>query len=382
MKANKSLVAIIMLFILITTLLSGCTSQPTGRITQENEIIEIGVINGMTGKASAYGQKVFDGLEIAQEEINRNNLANNKKIMLIHEDSQSNAQNALNSFNKLINLNKVSIIIGPLVSDNVLTVAPVAEKEKTLLFITVAGTDKIKDAGDYIFRNRVSASALASYFANYLYNKKELREISIVFMNSGNGYSYKQGFSQEFKKLGGKIVSINSYEKGEIDFKTTILKLKTRKVKDVFIAGYTEEVAMFLKQSKELDFKTNFVASPGVESDDFIELAGVLANGVIFCTESVDLKNADEKTKSFVARYKARTGKDPDFFSLNSYDALMLIIKAGNKYGFTSEGIKKGLYEIKDYQGVSGKLSFDENGEVLKDFAVKEIKNGEFVFVN
>ncbi len=379
MRTNKILTITSIFIILI--LITGCAMQPTGKVTQDNEVIKIGVINGMTGKVATYGQKVFVGLTIAEEEINQNNLAGNKKIKLIYEDTRGNAQNAINAFNKLKNIDKVSAIIGPLVSENVLTVGPLAEKEKTLLFVTVSGADDIKDLGDYVFRNRASALGLSSYFADYLYNNENVKEIAILYMNSGNGITYKEGFTQEFENIGGKIITTETYERGEKEFKTTILKLKNNNVKHVFIAGYAEEIAAIYKQSAELGFEPHFYSNVGVESDDFVKLTGELSDGTLFCTESVDLKNANNKTKNFVEKYKSRTGKEPDFFALNSYDALMLIVEAGNKYGFTSDGIKKGLYEIKDYEGVSGKMSFDENGEVIKDFAVKQIRDGKFVAV-
>ena len=339
------------------------------------EPVKLGVILPLTGKGANYGEKVRVGIDLALEDIHKEG----KTIELIYEDGQGDPKQTVSAFQKLINIDGVEIIIGPGLSDSVLAVTPIAEDNKVLLFTSLASSEKIKYAGDYIFRNRMSGSFLADYFARYIYNEADVKEIAVLHSNSENAATYVKSFNPAFEGIGGKIILTEVFNKGETDYRTLILKLKQRGVKDVFFAAHATEMGYFLKQAGELGFKVQMYATPGAESDDMLEIAGDTAEGVIFCSEAVDLGSDDPVIQEFRRRYKEKTGKEPDFMSANGYDALNMIVLAGDKYGFTAEGVKQGLYETKDYPGVSGSTSFDSYGEVIKPLAIKTVRNGEFV---
>ncbi|MBW2990230.1 penicillin-binding protein activator [Candidatus Woesearchaeota archaeon] len=344
-------------------------------IVKDKEPAKIGVILPLTGKGAAYGEKVRIGIDLALEDINKDG----KRVELIIEDGQGDPKHSVSAIQKLININGVDIILGPGLSDTVLAVAPIAEENKILLFAPLASSEKIKYAGDYIFRSRMSGSFLAEYFAKYIYTKAGVTEIAVLHSNSENAATYVKAFNPTFEDIGGEIILTESFNKAETDYRTLILKLKQKGVKDVFFAAHATEMGYFLKQADELDYDFQMYATPGAESDDMLEIAGETAEGMIFCSEAVDITSDDPVIQEFRRKYKAITNKEPDFMSANGYDALQLIVLAGDKYGFTPDGIKKGLYETKDYPGIAGTTSFDSYGEVIKPLAIKTVENGEFV---
>lgn len=350
------------------------------RCAKKEKEIKIGAILSMTTKGASYGEKTQKGIEIALEEIKDN--FPNMKIKIIYEDSQGDPKTAVAALQKLINIDEVPVIIGPIFSDNVLACAPIANSKKTVLFLTAAVSDKIKDLGDYIFRNRMAASRLSAYLARYCYEVWSIGSIAVVYENSANSIDYKSGFVKKYNDLGGEIVAVENLDKGGSDFRTQITKLKQKRPKAIFITGHAQEIGYFLKQSRELGLKCRFYATGGVESDDLLKIAGNAAEGLIICSEAVDIESSDSIIQNFRRKYKALTNQEPDFFCANGYDALKMIIEAGNKYGFTSDGIKRGLYKIKDFHGVGGIISFDEYGEVTKTFVMKIVRNDAFVLYN
>jgi branched-chain amino acid transport system substrate-binding protein len=114
--------------------------------------IKIGAIFALTGDAAPYGERAKRGVELALEEINKGGIKG-RKIKITYEDSQGNPQKAVSAFLKLINLDKVKFILGPLSTTEVLAIAPMAEKEKILILTPTASAPQITKAGDYIFRN-------------------------------------------------------------------------------------------------------------------------------------------------------------------------------------------------------------------------------------
>src|SRR3989344_2049601 len=116
------------------------------------ETIKIGAALSLTGKAAYYGEQTKNGLELAIEKIKEENYP--FELELIYEDTQSDATPAVSAINKLIDIDKVKLIIGPIRSSDVLAAAPIAEKNRVVLFITVASTDEITQAADDIFPKR------------------------------------------------------------------------------------------------------------------------------------------------------------------------------------------------------------------------------------
>ncbi len=345
--------------------------------TQLREV-KIGVILPLTGKGANYGEKTKVGIDIALEDLEKEREIS--KISLIYEDSQGDPKTAVAAINKLINTDKVVAIMGPVFSDNVLASAPIAEKKKVIMLVTAAASDKIRDAGDFIFRNRVSASGISTYLARYSYDTLGIDNIAVAYENSANAIDYKNAFVDEFNKKDGKIQIIESFEKGGNDFRAQITKFRQIQPNAVFITGHAQEIGFFLKQAKELGLKTRFISTPGAESDTLLKIAGDAAEGLLLCSEALELTSKDPLIQGFRAKYKERMKQqEPDFFSANGYDSLKMIIESGGKYGFTSEGIKKGLYELKDFHGVGGEITFDSYGEVTKPLSIKIVKDGRFI---
>lgn len=374
---RKSSAILPIIFIIIVSLMIISYGHTMGK-RPEIEDHKIGVVLSLTDRGATYGQRALKGMQLAIDEINAKEPFRSNPIKLIVEDSKSSAQQALSAFRKLVDIDHVFVTIGFVLSDEVLTCAPVANDKKVVLLTTAAGSDKIKDAGDYIFRNRESASLQTQAIASTSVERFGFEKIAILHSNSANGVSYRDGFKDAVEKLGGRIIASVGYNEGKTDYRSEIEQLRASSPKAVYLAGLDNEMGLILKQSKEVGFKTQFFASPGAISQRLLDIAKNSAEGLVCASAPFNIESDDSRVRSFTAAFKSHFGETPDFIAANSYDAIYMIsdlFKKGTKNG---DQIKEGLYAVKDYPGVGGKTTFDSYGEVTKPIVLVQVKHGKF----
>ena len=340
------------------------------------EAIKIGAALSLTGKAAYYGEQTKNGLELAIEKIKEENYP--FELELIYEDTQSDATPAVSAINKLIDIDKAKLIIGPIRSSDVLAAAPIAEKNRVVLFITVASTDEITQAGDYIFRNRETSAPHGKRMAEFLINKG-IRRVAVFSSKSPNSIGYRKFFMDNFKQLGGQIVLFAEYDEKNNDFRTDISKVKNSGAEAFYVVPTLgKDGGLMTKQIRELGYKQLITTNPVPESTEFLETSGIYSEGVVFTSPAFDIDDPD--IQDYRTSYKMAYGKESDFVSANAYDAMRIIAEAIKTCkSDNSECIKDYLYKVKDYPGVGGLTSFDQNGDVVKLVIIKTVKNGQFV---
>ena len=363
--------------ILIVIVLSGYFIFSPTQNENEQEAIKIGVILSLTSKGATYGERSLNGIRLAVEELNKSERFNNKRIEIVLEDSRSSSTGAVSALNKLIDVDKVQVVVGMVLSDEVLSCAPLANKNKIVLLTPGAGSTKITNAGDYVFRNRESANIQTKKIAETSYSNGH-NDVAILYSNAANGKSYRDSFKNEFEKIGGRILLDIGYAEGKTDYRTEILKLITSKTKAVYLAGLDTELGIILKQAYELNFRPQFYASAGAISNNLLNIAKQGADGMICVTASFDIESKDNNVVKFKESFEAKYGTTPDWIAANSFDAVTLIAEIMNSGANTGEAIKQELYSGEFY-GVTGKTVFDENGEVIRDAKLVRVENGKFV---
>ncbi|NQU87277.1 MAG: ABC transporter substrate-binding protein, partial [Mariniphaga sp.] len=302
----------------------------------------------------------------------------NKKIKIIFEDSKAEPKLGVSAANKLINVDKVQVIIGAVASSVTLAIAPLAEKNEIILISPASSSPKITDAGDFIFRNYPSDVLEGELVANFAI-KKNYEIASILTINNEYGIGLNRVFEENYKKNGGKILSNDSYSEGIKDYRTILLKIKSLNPKCVFIVGYGREMGTAIKQARELGIKSQFLSTVNFYDKESINSGGDAVNGVIFSSPVFDPNSQKENISLFVKQFSSEFGIEPDVWSAHGYDALLLIVEAIKNSSINSIDIKNELYKIKDFPGVSGKTTFDSNGDVIKDARFLVVQNGEFI---
>ncbi len=343
--------------------------------------VNIGSILPLTGERSSVGISAKNGIKLAVEEINASAYLGNKSISLFIEDSKGIPANSLSSFEKLTTANDVIAIIGPLGSSEVLSIAPKAEQRKIVIMTPAASSPLITEAGDYIFRNVASDLYEATLMADAVVNTFKKDRVAIAYINNDYGNGVSKKFAEGLKRNGRDLIISEAYEEGRTDFRTVILKLKKANPDAIYIVGY-KEIAYFIKQLKEQGINSSLFTTAIFEDPEIISIAGNSAEGIIFTTFYLDEDSKEQRTRDFFHNYERKYNVKPDGYAATSYDATYLIAQAIKNEGVTSDSVKKGLYEIKDFPGLLGNFSIDKNGDVVLPIRMKTIKEGQLINFN
>ncbi|MBW2990882.1 ABC transporter substrate-binding protein, partial [Candidatus Woesearchaeota archaeon] len=222
-------------------------------------------------------------------------------------------------------------------------------------------------------------SVYGTNMAEFGYSKLNARTASVLYINQDNGIGYKQGFIEKFEELGGRIVSEESYEPGTTDFRTHLSKIKEKNPDVFFLAGQEAELAV--KQTRELGIKAQILGPTTLETSDMVRIAENAAEGIIYTTPTFDPEDKSERVQEYLRKYKEKYGDISEYRAANAYDAVYIIALMIEKCGSerNTECIRDELYKVENYPGVSGNITFDENGDVIKPTMIKTIRNGQFV---
>ena len=368
----KSIVYGLIVVLLVSTALSlGCAKK--------EKKIKIGAILPLTGGAGKYGEDAKLGIDLAVNEVNSQGGINVMKIEVIYEDNQSNPQQSVTVIRKLITVDKVPAIIGPMTSSAALAVAPIAEQNHVVLLSPAASAPALTKAGDYIFRNELSDAYGGVAQAELTWKKLNIKKVCILYINNDYGVGVKDAFLQTFTDLGGRVVAIESFEPDDKDFRTQLIRIERKSPDALFLISYKESIPI-LRQIKELGIKVQLLSTPVFEDKEVLEKTGILAEGVIYVYYGgFNPQSSNERIRKFAESFRKKYNRAPGYYSALAYDAMKILALAIEKGDYKSEGIKDALYNIKDFLGITGKTTFDAKGDVIKPVILKTVKNGQFV---
>jgi branched-chain amino acid transport system substrate-binding protein len=345
------------------------------RNNSKKQEVKIGVIIPLTGESAEYGVNIKNALEICYNDITQEN--NKYEYKLIFEDDQAQPKTAISAINKLIFTDKVKYIIGGFTSSSSVAINPVAEQNHVLLFSPSSSTPKLTTNTPYFFRNWPSDETQAKIYAELVYEKFDKKKVSTVYSLSDYGMFANSIFSQQINDLGGSILGQHGYAPNNKDFKTIIAKLKQEKPEGVMLLGYYNEMGAFLMQARSLGLCTQFFGQEGIESNDLINVAKEGAEGLIYFVPNFDPDN--QTATDFVQKYTTKYGKEPEVFGAHAYDVLKIYRQLIERFEDNPEIVKSEIIKIKNYNGVSGITSFDEEGNAIQPLMMKIITNKKFI---
>ncbi len=337
---------------------------------------KIGVISIITGQGAAYGEAITNGFKLARDEINAKGQV---RITLVIEDSSSKPEQALAAAQKLINSERVVAILGPTLSNEMKVVGPVANDSGVPIMGTSTTAQGITQIGRFVFRNSLPESLAIPASVGKAVKKYGIKKVALLYGN--DDVFTKSGFDtmkQVSEKLGLKVLTIETFQRGQADYKAQLTKIKSLNPDAVFCSALYEEGAVILSQARRMGIKVPFVGGNGFNSPKVIDIAKDAAEGLIVATPWFAEKN-DPKVKAFVAKYTKTYGKKPDQFAAQAYDALYIMAEALKKAGKADRAaLRDALAGVRNFNGVLGKFSFDAERDVEMEPNVLVIKGGKF----
>jgi branched-chain amino acid transport system substrate-binding protein len=341
--------------------------------------IKVGEVDPLTGGVSQFGIGCHQGFALAFEQINAGGGILGQTIELVTEDDQSKPGQSATAVRKLITQDKVVAILGDATSSATLESAPIAQTDKIPMITPTATNPRITEVGDFIFRvcflDEFQGRVLARFAREKL---KAERIFTLTDVKQDYSVDLLKFFKDEFTKLGGAIVGEQSYSSGDIDFRAQLTPIRGSKPDAVYVPGYYQEVALIVKQGRQIGLMMPFIGCDGWADQALLTIGGKAMDGCFF-TNHFSPEDQSPIVKSFVEKFQGKYGALPDTFSALGYDAARLLADAIQRAGSTdSQALRDALAKTAGFQGVTGQISLDANRNASKPGLIVTVKAGKF----
>ncbi|MDR2549902.1 MAG: ABC transporter substrate-binding protein [Desulfobulbus sp.] len=291
------------------------------------ETLELGIPLPLTGAQAKFGEMEMRSYQIAMEEINAKGGIKGKTVSLYFEDGQGKPEISRAIAEKLIDVKKQPIIFGDYSSSCSKAIAAVANERKVPYLVVTGADDAITQQNyEYVFRMNPSNAYYAAGLGSFLSQVVKPTSIAILYESSDFGTSGADEMEKYGEKIGMKVVVKEKYEKGAVDFKPILTKVKAQKPDVIYMVSYVMDASLLMKQIKELRIEAKLFAggAAGFAIPEFINNAKDAAEFVVTATLwSVQVKYPG--AKEFAEKYKAKFGDYPSYHGAEAYSALYII---------------------------------------------------------
>jgi len=351
--------------------------------------IKIGFLGPMTGDAASYGEKMSKAVKLALEERNAAKALDGITFVPVIEDSEGKQEKSKTAIEKLASIDKIVGLVGDVFSSGSLAIRDTVQAEKIVMISPSSSIKGLTEGYSYVFRTTPSDDLQAQVFGRYIAKELGIKKLAILYTKNDYSQALAEGVKAVFEAEGGQVVAMEAGAQGDKDFKTQLTTIKSANPEAIFLPSYVAEIAQQLEQIGQLGIKATILSADGFSDPKVLELAGKFAEGVIFSANPSVA--ASEKAAKFVATYTAKyEGLEPDDFAKNAYDGANIIVdaiiaaynqaSANDKRDLviSRELVQSAVAAVRDYDGVSGNVTFDVNGDPVKTMGIKVVKAGKF----
>ena len=339
------------------------------------DTIKIGVSQPLTGAFAASGNYVAQGAKIAEDDINKAGGVLGKKIQLVIEDNKSNPTEAVATAEKLIQKDKVPVMMGAWSSTLTLAVMPKLMEYEVPMLVETSSSGKITTSGNpWIFRISPTSEMEAKAFAGNV-RALGIKQADFLATNNDFGLGAMQEFEKMLKAAGVEIGAKETMDPKAIDFSAQLAKIKASGGDTLFVTTDVSQATVILKQAKEQQLKARIITTGGsVSPDQLIAQAGEAANGsmhlVFFTPWFPDVVKNPALATAFVKAWNAKghnVGGLTEGF--RGYDGITTIVAAIKAAGTAEpKAIQKALWAVK-VKGINGDIAFIKQGPAGQESA-------------
>jgi branched-chain amino acid transport system substrate-binding protein len=361
----------------------------TGAFAQGNDI-KVGAVLSVTGPAAFLGEPELKTLQLYVERINAAGGVLGRKLALVHYDDGSEAAKANSFAKRLLESDKVDIVIGGTTTGATMAMAPLVEKAQVPFISLAGGVVIIEPVKKWVFKTpHTDRMAAEKVFADM--KARGLVKVGLLSETSGFGQSGRKETLAVASKYGIEIVADETYGPKDSDITAQLTKIKgVPGVQALFVFGLGQGPAVVTKNVAQLGIKLPHYQSHGVASDEYLKLAGATADGVrlpspaLLIAEALPANDAQKAVVTgYFKAYKERFKEDPSTFGGYAYDALALALDAVKRAGSTDgEKLRAAIEQTKGFVGVTGVFNLsagDHMGLDLSAFRMLEVKKGDWV---
>lgn len=348
--------------------------------------LRVGVILPMTGDQATYGEESWNGIQLAQIDLEAAGLPTVKvdgkdtplKLNLLLRDEVSKKQEAGNHAKTLIEGDQVHVLLGSVASSNTKTIFQEAKESEVPCISPASTNDTLTAAGGpytsrICFKDGFQGAVLARFSLAQGWKK------AAIVVDKQQDYSV--GLAENFEKTfidGGGSAGKHYYVTADTDFSNVVQNVASDNPDVIFISGYYAQAGPMIKQAKDKWAGKPIIGGDGLDSPDLVGLVGD-TNAEIYLTSHFAADAPDPQVQAFAKRYKEKFGKSPGAMAALGYDVLGVLLDAVKRAEdpFDPESLAKAIRETKDVKGITGTISLDNDERTpVKDAVIVKVAGG------
>jgi len=358
------------------------------------ESIKIGINAPLTGDIPKVGEGTKFAAQMWLVDVNAAGgiqVGDKKyKVELVIEDNESKAESAVKAATKLITEDEVLAIVGPQSSKQAVPAGGKANELETPMISPWSTNPATTKDRPYVFRGCFLDPFQGPVVANFIRDEFGFTKAAVLYDVASD---YPKGLAENFKDAWeknngpGSVVAYESFTTKDTDFSSQLTKIRDSGAEVLFTPQYYNEVALIVQQAHQLGWDKPIVGSDSWGSAETVKLCGKDCYGLFFSTHYA-AAGAKGATKEFIDRYQKEHGYVPDDVAALTWDSIRIVQRAIEDTGGLTGDIKKdrkavrdALAKIKEFDGITGKMTFTEEGDPIKCAVIVQISDaGEFAF--
>jgi branched-chain amino acid transport system substrate-binding protein len=351
------------------------------RAPAEGGPIVIGTLGSLTGSEASFGTVVRDGIQFAVEEVNAAGGVKGRKVELRSYDTQGRIEESVAAAQRLLTQDRVVLLLGDVTSSGSLAIADAAQAARVPMVTPSATHPDVTKKGSFIFRTCFIDPFQGGAMARYARETLKLERVAVLHdAKNASSLGLSEAFQEAFQKLGGTVVAVETYSKGDTDYRAPLLAVKKVKPQAVYLPGFYSEVGVIARQARELGLRQPLLGGDGWESDRIFELAAGALEGAYYSSHYAEDNPAPELQR-FISAFRTRYGRNPEAASALGYDAARVALAAMQRAeSLDGPVLRDAIAATKDFPGATGTLTLDADRNPVKPAVILTIQDGRRKF--
>jgi len=301
----------------------------------KDEIL-LGSIQDLSGPIAGFGKQARNGMQLAVDEINEQGGISGRKIKLIVEDHAYDPKKAVLAAQKLVNQDKIFMMMGHLGTAHNMAAMPVQFEKNVINFFPITAAREM-----YEPFHKLKYSYAAPYYDQMrfavpkLVKEKGAKKVCAMYQDDDFGLEVLKGGEDGLKTIGMEFAEKTSYKRGATDFSSQVSKLQASGCDFVVMGTLIRETIGGIATARKLGYSPTFLGSSGAYTDLIHKLGGKAMDG-FYATMTVQNPYTDEQTPSlrfWANKYKTKFNEDPTVFSVYGYFIINTFASVANKAG-------------------------------------------------
>jgi branched-chain amino acid transport system substrate-binding protein len=354
---------------------SGCQKEETGQPTTQPGAYRVGAVVPLSGSGAALGTLIRRGLEMGMEDVNAR--PDGKRIEMVFEDSETKPAKGLTAFRKVVDVDKTKVVLVGFSAVCNIT-APAAEDSDVLMVGMTTSMPGLVENRKHVIRLFMTADVAAGTIAQYC--APRFSRLAVLYADDEYGKSTFAAFQKKFVRDGKEIVFSEAFKPEEKEFRTTVAKMLDTKPDAVFLPGYGPGYITLMNKIRERDKQIAILGDSPLTNPAVYRAAGEAADGAVVPATPLDAGLADTPAqKAFLEKYRQRFNENPSINVTINYDFVQILADALAKTDGSPQAIRDYFTSLKGYQGITGPITYQPNGESDVTVRPMQIKGGTIV---